>query len=270
MKLAFIGYGSMGRMLVEGFLRTGAAVARDVVVSNRSPDKLVPLSRIHPQVTLAPDNRTAARGADLVFLCVKPLEVGRALEEIRDELDAADGHVVSIAACVTLVMLNRIRPGRYTKVIPSLASEVGCGVSLVCHGPDVRPGEAAAVEGLFGCLGTVKRIKETDFEAAADLTSCAPGLLAALFRQFVEAGLRHSRLDRRDAEEMLVRTVYGTAKLLLEGGTDFAKLIDRVATKGGITEEGVKVLDAGLPEVFDQVFAKTLAKHEKVKEMLAG
>jgi pyrroline-5-carboxylate reductase len=255
-------------MLVEGFIRTGAVAPAQISVANRSPGKLIGLARSHPQVIIAPDNRAAAREADLVFLCMKPLEVRSTLLGLRTELDAADSHVVSIAACVTLEMLNGIRPGRYTKVIPSLASELGCGVSLVCHGPGVRSEEAAVVERLFASLGVVKRIAEADFEAAADLTSCAPGMLSALFRQFMEAGLRHSGLSREDAEEMVVRTVYGTAKLLLDGRMGFGALIDRVATKGGITEEGVKVLDAALPEVFDQVFAKTLAKHAHVKKSL--
>jgi len=41
-----------------------------------------------------------------------------------------------------------------------------------------------------------------------------------------------------------------------------------VTTKGGITEEGVKVLNRHLPAVFDEVFEKTLAKHATVKEMV--
>ncbi len=35
--------------------------------------------------------------------------------------------------------------------------------------------------------------------------------------------------------------------------------------KGGITEEGIKVLRVGLPDVFDQMFRSTLDKHEKGK-----
>jgi pyrroline-5-carboxylate reductase len=270
MKVAFIGYGSMGRMLAEGFLRRGTLVPGDLAVANRSPGKLGALAGFHPPIFATPDNREAARGASLVFLCVKPMDARAALESIRNELDAADCHVISIAACVTLGMLDRIRPGRYTKAIPSLASEAGSGVTLLCHGPGVRPEEAATAENLFAALGTVKRIQESDFEAAADLTSCAPGLLAAMFRQFVLAGLRHSRIDPADAEEMVMRTVYGTAKLMLEGKLGFQEVIDRVATKGGITEEGVKVLEAGLPPVFDGVFAATLAKHEKIKEALGA
>jgi pyrroline-5-carboxylate reductase len=50
--------------------------------------------------------------------------------------------------------------------------------------------------------------------------------------------------------------------------TDFADLISRVATKGGITEEGVKILDRELPAIFDELLTVTLAKREKIKQQM--
>jgi pyrroline-5-carboxylate reductase len=66
---------------------------------------------------------------------------------------------------------------------------------------------------------------------------------------------------------MVISTLYGTAKLL-ERNMGFREMIERVATKGGITEEGVKALDVGLPAVFDKAFTDTLAKHETIKWVL--
>jgi pyrroline-5-carboxylate reductase len=37
-------------------------------------------------------------------------------------------------------------------------------------------------------------------------------------------------------------------------------------TKGGITEEGAKVIKSGLPQVFDEMFEQTLAKRKMVSE----
>jgi pyrroline-5-carboxylate reductase len=204
-----------------------------------------------------------------LFLCVKPMEIKGVLESLRGAI-RPHTHVISIAACAGLGYLNRIAPGRYTRVIPSLASALGGGVSLVCHGPGVSAAEAAVVEGFFSALSRVQLLPEKDFEAGADLTSCAPGLIAAIFRQFTEAGLRHSDIPRADAERMVMETLLGTARLMAQGGMGFSELIESVATKGGITEEGVRCLDAGLPEVFDNVFAATLGKHEMVKRILAG
>jgi hypothetical protein len=41
-----------------------------------------------------------------------------------------------------------------------------------------------------------------------------------------------------------------------------------VATRGGITEEGIKVLDHGLPDIFDEMLTVTLSKRRKTKKLM--
>ncbi|GAB6275056.1 MAG: hypothetical protein STSR0004_19210 [Peptococcaceae bacterium] len=67
---------------------------------------------------------------------------------------------------------------------------------------------------------------------------------------------------------MVINTLYGTAKLLYEKSMKFDDVVTRVATKGGITQEGVKVLEDKLPEIFNEVFKVTLAKHEMIKNTI--
>ena len=139
----------------------------------------------------------------------------------------------------------------------------------MCHNRRVGLDDAKFVESLFGAISTIKLIKEENFDVGADLTSCAPGMFAAIFREFVEAGVRHSTLTREECEQMVVETLYGTAEILCRQGMGFEKMVERVATKGGITEEGVKVLKQQLPDVFNDVFQRTLAKHEQVSGVLS-
>ena len=47
-------------------------------------------------------------------------------------------------------------------------------------------------------------------------------------------------------------------------------LITSVATKGGITEAGVKVIQRDAPEMFDQLFQATEARHELVRKKIEG
>ena len=117
-------------------------------------------------------------------------------------------------------------------------------------------------------ISRVVQIDESDFEAAGDLTSCAPGILTAIFKNFVEAGIRNSHLSSQTAHEMVSASVFGTATLLMKKQLGFSEMIARVATKGGITEEGIKVVDQSLPSVFDELFQKTLEKHNKIKSMI--
>lgn len=57
----------------------------------------------------------------------------------------------------------------------------------------------------------------------------------------------------------------------------FEETLERVATKGGITGEGAEVIRASVPDVFDEVFERTLKnmnclqnrlvnRHESLKE----
>ena len=67
---------------------------------------------------------------------------------------------------------------------------------------------------------------------------------------------------------MVIKTLYGTSKLLYEENMDFQNLISSVATKGGITEEGIKVLDDEIPAIFNKLFSTTIEKHEIIKSEL--
>ena len=267
-KIGFIGYGSMGRMLAQGLLRSGMVTPAQICVTTRSPAKLGDLQEHWTGVSVVPDAPSVVQKSDVVFLCVKPLEVPEVLAAVRSTLRPTH-HLVSIAACVRIAEIEQacgpeLSVPQISKVIPSLTSEVGAGVSLVCHNAHVPLDKAHALNSLLGAVSTVMEIAETDFEVAADLTSCGPGLIAALFREFVEAGIRHSGLSRGTATEMVIRTLSGTARLLAETGLEFQPMIDRVATPGGITQEGVAVLQARLPSIYDEVFARTLDKHETV------
>lgn len=61
---------------------------------------------------------------------------------------------------------------------------------------------------------------------------------------------------------MLLRTMVGTGNLMLEKDLSFNDVVTRVATKGGITEEGTKVIYEMLPKVTDEMFDKTLEKRK--------
>jgi pyrroline-5-carboxylate reductase len=263
-KIGFIGIGAMGRMLLEGFLRSGALLENEILLSTKNPDKLKEAAKNWPGIRTG-SNREVVRDSDVIIICVKPLQVREVLAEIRDVL-RPEKHLVSIAGCVTLKELETFHAGPVTRFIPTYVSEVGEGVSLVCHNAKCGPAEREGVRRLGSSISTVKEIRESEFEVAADLTSCAPGLFSAIFDEFTRAALRHSSLDPADAREMVAATLSGFAKLLHEKEIDFNGVIEKVATKEGITQEGVDVFREDLPKVFDRVFEKTLGKHEIIQE----
>lgn len=263
-KIGFIGYGSMGSMLMEGFIREGAVREEDVWVSTRTKAKLETIKAHYPGVHTVYDNSDAVRFADLLFVCVKPLDFPDVLEEIRPVIDEHK-HLVSIAGPVKVKQIESLLPCRVTKLIPTATSLVSGGISLVCHGERVSDENKSDLEAMLSAISTVKCVPEAQIPLATELTSCGPGLYSAILKELASAALRHgTAITREEAEEMILRTMLGTCRLALERGLSLDGIIGRVATKGGITEEGVKVFYEDLPNIFDRMFDVTLEKRRLV------
>jgi pyrroline-5-carboxylate reductase len=91
-----------------------------------------------------------------------------------------------------------------------------------------------------------------------------PGFIGALFKTIVdEAEKRAKNLSRPVITKMVTETLAGTGKLVTQNGMDFDALVRRVATRGGITEEGVRVIQARFPQVMQEVFERTAGKRGK-------
>ncbi|EKF86717.1 pyrroline-5-carboxylate reductase dimerization domain-containing protein [Methanobacterium formicicum] len=266
-KIGCIGYGAMGSMIIRGILSSGVLAESDLIITTRTPHKLKDLKESYPLVEIAPDNVTVARKSQKLFIFVNTGRVKELLEEIKDHLSHKT-HIIYIAAGLTMENVEKIFPGRISKVIPSLTSEVGEGISLVAHNKQVEDVDAEFVEQTFKAIGEIKIVKEDQFGLGANLTSSAPAFISSILMKFTESALKEGLFTQKEAEEMVIETLYGTAKLLQKTDMTFEDVITKVATRGGITEEGLDVLDRELPPVFDELFDITLKKYEKFENEL--
>ena len=268
MKFGFVGYGNMGSTLLNGLLEHGALAEDQIIVTNRTMGKLDRLKREHPRISVV-TGCAEVTVADVIFLCVRTGEVKGTIEQMMPGLSHRS-HLITINGGLQIENLERIFPGKITKAIPSITMGSGRGVTLVCHNKKVDPTSARTIENMFARVGLVQIVREDQLEVAADLTSCAPAFLTDIAQRFAEAGSRHSDLNLETTRRLVVETLLGTALTLSSGDLSFDEMKSRVATKGGITEQGLAVLDREMPQVFDQVLEATLSKHETVKAFITS
>lgn len=269
-RYGFIGTGSMGSMLVRKFTGTGTIAPAGIAASSKTGLSARALAE-KTGITAAPSNTAVAAGAGVLFICVKPAVVRGVLEEVRPVLEPG-ALLVSIAGGVTLSDLEAWAgpEHRYVRVIPSIAAEQEAGVSLVAWGRGVTPGDKALVLRLFNAIGTAVETDESNFGLYIDLTSCAPAFIAVMMREFAAAAVRTGGIEPALAEFLVRKTLTGTALVLDDDSIGFDTVVTRVATKGGITREGVNVLEARMPAVYDEVLRATKEKRRVVAEGLAG
>jgi pyrroline-5-carboxylate reductase len=266
MNIGIIGYGSMGKMFLEKFIETNAVKQSNLFVSNRTYEKITDLNKYYPEINVCENNISAGKNADILFICVKPLEIKPVLLEINNAVKD-DCHIISLNGSVLFNQLEQIcRNKKITKIIPSVTAEINKSVTLICHNNYVNNIDDNNIKRILECFGTVTEIPENEMGMGAELTSCMPGFIGAIFKVIADEAEKHTSINKSQIIRMITETMYGTAKILLEKGITFDNLMDRVATKGGITEEGNKIIMEKLPKIINELLEKTLEKRKITTE----
>ncbi|MGG3453840.1 MULTISPECIES: late competence protein ComER [Paenibacillus] len=262
MKVAFIGTGSMGSLLIDAFLRSGTLLPHHICASNRSPYKTKWLAQRHPGLLAYSNNAEAAQGSKIVFLCIKPLDYPEVIAEIRDALDEKQ-IVVSITSPVQIETLEEALPSKIAKIIPSITHSVHSGASLCMYGKRIRPEDRLLLEQLMSSISTPTTLRESETRIASDFSSCGPAFVAYMLQLWAESAAELTGIGYAEAIELGSEMLLGTGKLLTEGGLSPEELIERVAVPGGVTAEGIAVLESSLRDVFTRLIETTHRKYDE-------
>ncbi|ASS66079.1 MULTISPECIES: late competence protein ComER [unclassified Paenibacillus] len=264
MKIGFIGTGSMGSLLVDSFIRSGAVEASDVVVANRTFHKAERLAAQHPGVAAVPSSREAAQRSDCLFLCVKPSEFKSVLQEIQPSV-RSDQVVVSITSAVLISHLEDQLPCRIAKIIPSITNGVLSGASLCMFGSRMTVADCCYLEGILSRISEPLLIDEQYTRIVSDLSSCGPAFISFLLQRLIDAAVEMTGIDPDEAVAISSAMLLGTGKLLTEGGMTPDELIRRVSVPGGITQQGLQLLRQETDGMFQKLIRIT---HDKFREDL--
>ncbi len=206
---------------------------------------------------IAESNADLAGRADVVLLAHKPAGLQAVADEIRD---AAKG-VVSILGGVPLAQLrDAYGDTPVVRVIPSMPVEVGEGVT--CHARDGGPRSELDEQAiaLFGRVGLVVSVDESQMDVATGLMSCAPAYIALVAEAQIDAGVR-AGLPADLAGELVAANIAGTAALLRARGMDTLGVRRSVTSPGGITARGLSALEhGGVRAAFDDAMQAVLAR----------
>ncbi|SHH49287.1 pyrroline-5-carboxylate reductase [Clostridium collagenovorans DSM 3089] len=264
--VGFIGIGSMGSMMVNQFLESGDLKQENVYLSNRSQEKLENFKVKYPNINCCKSNKEVAAACSRIIIAVEPLNVPEVIKEIREVLNE-ESYLIISTATIAFEDLYKIYYGSMTKFMPTLNSRVRSGVSLICHNNVVSKENSQFFEKLMGSISEVKLIKEEDINLCHNLTGCMPAFIAEILSKFLKAANKFSiNLTEEEMEHIIMQSVYGTSKLFVENDMKLEETIKGVSTKGGITYEGIQVLEEKLPQVFEEVLKRTTDKYTTITQ----
>ena len=241
MRAGFLGAGHIARALAEGWRREAPQASSGIVLSVYDP---VPESarsfaaRFDARACGSPHDLVGR--SEIVIFAMRPADVPAALAAVAPVIERRA--LLSLAAAVPLDELRAGLPDGacVARLMPNVAAAVGRGVFLLASGT-LTAAQLDSVRDLFGRAGTVVEIAESLFDQATAISGCGPGFTALFIEALAQAGVA-AGLDEGLARELAVAGVAGSAALVARDGDPVA-IRTAVATPGGMTAEGVDVLE---------------------------
>ncbi len=220
-------------------------------------------SILDPALETAPDGvalyrevseAQAAARHDAVLLGFKPQQLGVLAPNLQ-ELAGEGTALYSLLAGLTLEQLKTAFPmaSAHIRVMPNLAARIGKSPIILL---EEGLGEVARVEtfAFFDHLGTATWLEdEAKFDLVTALAGSGPGFVYRFIDALAEAA-RDLGLDEAQATNLATATVDGASSLAATAEVSPRSLADQVASPGGMTREGLNVLDA------DKALVKLLTK----------
>jgi competence protein ComER len=259
MKIGIIGTGNMGRILVESLIEGKAISPSSMVITNRTITKAKLLKDRYKGLRVGMNATEVASQTDLVFVCVKPMDVYRILDEINPYL-TKNKCVVSITSPINTKQIESKVECSVARVIPSITNRALTGASLLTFGDQCSDEWKIKVETLFTKISVPVNIEEKITRVASDIVSCGPAFFSYLLQRFILAAVKETEIDQETATVMASEMIVGLGELIKQGHYTLPSLQEKVCVKGGITGEGIKVMDEELGELFEHLFQATHAK----------
>lgn len=294
MKIGVIGYGNMGSMIVNNILKLNLLLDdEELIVSNRHLNKFESLIEEYPEenLNITSDNKEVATQCEKILISVETPQFKEVLEEILPFINE-DTHIIYTCAGLGFNHIKSFFDGKLSLVIPTLASAVTSnnaisslsrrkGVTLVKHNSKVELQERLFVEDLFNEFSYVKKIddpiyfneeednlhpKNNELEISTILSSCGPAFVAIIIEKLAVAANDLSNISKEEAEEMILKTITGTALMKEDQSVSNEEIINKVATKKGITQEGVDLLDKKFGKISKDLIRTLLNRYDEVKD----
>ncbi len=240
--IGLLGAGNMAGAMVSGWALADPAMAARILVTDRGSGRAAKLAEEYG-VGHVDSNADLVARADIVVICVKPIDVERVLREVSTLVTPTKA-IASVAAGVRTATLETILDvdAPVFRFMPNVGVRVGAGTLAFSSGRFTDTEAERTVREQFAMLGEVVPLDERLFDAATALSGSGPAFLGLILEAFEDAGIV-SGLTYESARKLLLSTVSGTAELLRAEDISCSALRRMVTSPGGTAAAGLAEME---------------------------
>jgi pyrroline-5-carboxylate reductase len=267
MKIAVIGAGKMGGILLQAFLKEALFTPEQIIATVAHESRATFLAN-QWGIAVSTNNLAAVEHADLILLGVKPFQIPNLITRIHPVL-TPQKTIVSIAASVTTHAIEEAAEMEIPviRAMPNTPSQVGAGMTALCRGRFASEEQMQMAARIFETVGRTVTVDEKMMDAVTGLSASGPAFLYIILESLAEAGVKVG-LPRDVSTLLAAQTAFGAAKMVLETGYHPALLKDAVTTPAGCTIDGILELEEGGLRV--TLIKAVMRAAQRAKELAAG
>jgi pyrroline-5-carboxylate reductase len=267
LKVAVLGAGKMGGILLQAFLKEKLFGPTQILATVAHQERALALSR-QWGVEVSAVNVSAAEDGALMLLGVKPFQMPELIEQIRPVLTPAKT-LISFAASVKTGAIEEAARMEIPviRAMPNTPSQLGSGMAALCAGRFVTGQQLELASRIFQTVGRTVVVDEKHMDAVTGLSASGPAFIYIILESLAEAGVKIG-LPRDIATLLAAQTTYGAAQMVPETGQHPAMLKDAVTTPAGCTIDGILELEEGGLRV--TLIKAVMRAAQRAKELAAG
>src|ERR1035441_9764705 len=174
LRVAILGAGKMGGILLQAFLKNNLLLPEQIVATVQHPDRAQALS-VQFGVEVGTNNLAAAEFADIILLGVKPMQVPAVVAEIAPALTPAK-LLLSFAASVMTRSIEDVAGCDLAviRAMPNTPAMLAAAISALCPGRFVAPEQMALAQRIFQTVGRTVVVDEKHMDAVTGLSGSGP------------------------------------------------------------------------------------------------
>jgi pyrroline-5-carboxylate reductase len=243
-KVAFLGAGKMGGIILQALLKNGSLLPKSTSATVAHAERAKALAS-KLKVKVGTNNVEAVQGADIIVIGVKPQVVEEVVREISGDITAKQ-LIVSVAASVPTSMIEKHLPANIPviRAMPNTPCMLGAGMTAICKGEHASAADVALTCHMFDAVGRTIVVDEKHMDAVTALSASGPAYIYIILESLAEAGVKVG-LPRDIATLLAAQTTMGAARVVLETGDHPALLKDAVTTPAGCTIDAIMELEEG-------------------------
>lgn len=269
--IAFIGAGNLAKAIISGLI-SNSYPAKKIWASNPTSPKLNALySEFGINTTTS--NLDAAVNADILILTVKPINIAKVCQEIREVIAIKNPLLISTAVGATTTLIQQYIGTDRAVILamPNIPATVKAAATGLYANNRVHDFQKEKAENIFRSIGITLWVeKESDIGIVCSLSGSGPAYIFYVMEAIQKTGEKLG-LSKKVAMLLTEQTVIGASKMALESGETLENLRQAVTSPKGTTEQAIKILDKfQVFEAFEEAISSAVKRYKEVTQILTN